>query len=172
MSGEVTAGFIRPLTLEMAAQGEYVIESPEPLEEGPFATLVLTGFQNKPSIYSGFNFNSYAKHRGKSYGAKNDGIYILEGEDDAGTKIHPGMRLGPHNFGTDREKKLRILRFGGNNEGARVKVSSNGCVDYSEMKGNLAFISHSFHGREITVEITDFATLDHFELTPHVLVKR
>jgi hypothetical protein len=171
LGGAGCMAFITPQVLNLVGSGELVMEGAAE-EEGIFDTLVLTGFRNEPSLYSNFPFNSYAKFRDKYYGANQTGIYLLEGEDDAGEEIHPGVRIGPTNFGTQRQKRLRVLRCGGDNEGARVKVSSNGSAAYADLEENRAMIPHNVQGREITVEITDFETLDHLELIPHVLVKR
>lgn len=173
MSGEITVGFIRPLISKMGAEGEIVIEAPEFVEDGTFDTYVLTGFRNEPSIYSNFRFNSYAKHQGKYYGAKEDGVYLLEGDDDAGEGIHPGVRIGPANFSTDRQKRVHLLRLGGECEQARVKVSNgNGNAGYFDSEQGRVSVSRDIQGREITIEISDFETLNHLEIVPKVLARR
>ncbi len=173
LSGEITAGFIRPLALEMGAEGEILIEAPGPVEEGVFETYVLTGFRQEPSIYSGFNFNSYARHRGQYYGAKEDGIYLLEGEDDAGAEIHSGVRLSPANFGSERLKRLHLLRLGGECGRARVKVSNgNGTAGYFEVEEGRAAVSREIKGSQFTVEIADFDSLNHLEMAPKLLGRR
>ena len=107
ITSRARVGFIFPQITAMAAQGGYVLESPDVPDDGVFETLVLTGARSEVSVYSNFKFNSYAKYGGKYYGATQDGIFLLEGEDDAGIQIHTGARIGPTNFGTDREKRLR-----------------------------------------------------------------
>ena len=138
-----------------------------------YETWVLTGARGEPSIYANFPFNSYAKYRGQEFGAGPNGIYLLDGSDDAGEAVHTGIRIGPANFGTDREKRLRLVRCGGKTTGATVKVSNgNGSAGYYPVKDGRAGISREIQGREITIDITDFETLDHLEIVPLVLHKR
>jgi hypothetical protein len=77
------------------------------------------------------------------------------------------------NFGTDREKRLRLLRCGGKTVGAQVKVSNgNGSAGYYDVEEGRAGVSREVQGRELTVEIADFESLDHLEIVPLILHKR
>jgi hypothetical protein len=164
--------FIYPQILEVIGDIEVMVGG-GPVDPGIFETYVLTGARGEPSIYSGFDFNSYAKYRGQYFGAGEDGIYLLEGSDDAGAAIHSGIRIGPANLGTDREKRLRLLRCGGKSVGAQVKVSNgNGGAGYYDVENGRAAVSREVQGRELTIEIADFETLDHLEIVPLVLHKR
>jgi hypothetical protein len=164
--------FIHPQILEVIGDIEVIVGG-GPVDPGVFATYALTGVRGEPSLYSRFNFNSYAKYRDQYFGAGEDGIYLLEGADDAGEEIHSGVRLGPMNFGTDREKRLRLLRCGGKTVGAQVKVSNgNGSAGYYDVVEGRAGVSREVQGREITIEISNFDTLDHLEIVPLVLHKR
>lgn len=172
VGGAGVIAFISPQILQVIADGGVTVGG-EPVSGDLFATYALTGIRGEPSIYSGFDFNSYANYLGKSYGAGPDGIYLLEGEDDDGNEIHTGVKVGPINFGTDREKRLRLLRCGGKTDGAQVKVSNgNGSAGYYDVEDGRAGASREVQGRELTVDITDFATLDHLEIVPGVLHKR
>ena len=124
IGGSGVIAFISPQILQVIADGGITIGG-APVGDDLFATYVLTGIRGEPSLYSRFNFNSYAKHRGQYFGAGEDGIFLLEGADDAGKAIHPGIRLGPFNLGTDREKRIRLLRLGGKTDGAEVRVNDN-----------------------------------------------
>jgi len=165
--------FIHPQILEVIGDIEVGISGGAAVDPGIFATYVLTGVRGEPSIYSNFNFNSFAKHRGQYFGAGEDGIYLLEGADDAGEVIHPGVKIGPNNYGTDREKRLRLLRCGGKTAGAQVKVSDdNGSAGYYDVEDGRVAVSREVQGREITIDISDFETLDHIEIIPTILHKR
>jgi hypothetical protein len=173
ITSRARVGFIFPQKTAMAAEGGYVLESPGVPDDGVFETLVLTGARNEVSIYSNFKFNSYAEYGGKYYGATQDGIFLLEGEDDAGAFIHTGARIGPTNLGTDREKRLRTVKCGGDCGKALVRVSDgNGKTHLAPVKGGRADISRAVQGRELTVEIVDFKSLNHLEIIPLVLAKR
>ena len=172
VGGAGIVAFIHPQILQVIGEGELLIGG-EAMDMGPIETYVLTGARGEPSIYSGFNFNSYARFRDQYYGAGPDGIYLLGGDDDAGEEIHSGVRIGPTNFGTERQKLMRCLRCGGRTEGAQVKVTNeSGFADYFDLEEGRASISRDVKGRELTVDIAGFETLDHFETVPHVLAKR
>ncbi|MGA2159848.1 MAG: hypothetical protein ABSG90_11605 [Dehalococcoidia bacterium] len=164
--------FIDPQILEIIGEGGALGGGAGPPEVGVYDTYALTGGRDEPSIYSGFNFNSYARLHGRYYGAGPAGISLLEGDDDAGAKIHAGVRLNPFNMGSEREKRLRIVRCGGETRGAQVKVSSNGCANYADVHDSVAQVDRSVQGRELVLEITGFKTLDHLEIVPVVLAKR
>jgi hypothetical protein len=171
VGGAGIVAFIHPKILQVIGDGEVIIGGAA-VDEGVYETYVLTGTRGEPSVYSGFSFNSYAHYRGQYFGAGPGGIYLLEGEDDAGAEIHPGVRIGPVNFGTDREKRLRLVRCGGQSTGAQVRVSSNGKAGFYDVEGGRAAVSREIQGRELTIEILDFETLDHLEIVPLVLMKR
>ena len=172
IGGAGVIAFISPQILQVIADGGITIGG-TPLGDDLFATYALTGIRGEPSLYSNFPFNSYAKHRGQYFGAGDDGIYLLEGADDAGEEIHPGVRIGPVNFGTDREKRLRLLRCGGKTRGAKVRVSNgNGSAGYYDVENGRAGVSRDVQGRELLIEITDFESLDHLEIIPTILHKR
>ena len=163
--------FISPQILDVIGDIEVGISGGE-IDPGIFDTYALTGARGEPSIYSNFPFNSYARHRGQDYGAGEGGVYLLEGNTDDGKEIIPGIRIGPVNFGSDREKRIRLLRCGGKTDGAQVKISSNGDANYSDVINGRAAVSRSVQGRELLIEISGFTTLDHLELVPLILAKR
>jgi hypothetical protein len=172
VGGQGCIAFITPQAFNVLGEGEIMVGA-EPVSEGTCDTYVLTGFRNEPSLYSNFNFNSYARHQGKFYGAKEDGVYLLEGEDDAGAEIHPGVRIGPANFGSQRPKRLRSLRLGGECANARVRVSNgNGSEGFADVEQGVATVPREVQGREITIDIADFESLNHLEIVPMVLARR
>jgi hypothetical protein len=173
VGGEGIVAFIDPVILEIIGDGGAYLGGGTSVTSDVFETYVLTGARGEPSIYSGYNFNSYARHRGKEYGAGAAGLYLLEGADDAGNEIHSGVRIGMVNFGTDREKRIRLLRCGGSTTGAEARVSDgNGSSDYVTVDLGRATVSRKVQARELLIEISDFESLDHLELVPMILFKR
>lgn len=70
------------------------------------------------SQYSGFNFNSYATIGGRAYGADRTGLYLLEGDTDAGTKIDASIDYGRMDFGTITKKTISECFVGVASSGA------------------------------------------------------
>ena len=57
------------------------------------------------SQYDGYGYNSFFERDGKYYGVADDGIYLLEGEKDAGKSIAALLDQGLSDYGTFRTKK-------------------------------------------------------------------
>jgi hypothetical protein len=70
--------------------------------------------------YSNFNFNSFAEFEGKYYGCAETGIYLLEGDDDAGTAISSSLRTGMTNLGTGLQKRITSAYLGYRSDGQMV----------------------------------------------------
>lgn len=58
------------------------------------------------SAYTGYAFTSFFFFQGDYYGVASDGIYKLEGSDDAGEAIQPVAMFGVSNLGADKVKRL------------------------------------------------------------------
>jgi hypothetical protein len=173
LSSNASVGAITPTAHKFGADGELVMGEVDLADSDKFDTWALTGHAFEPAVYSGFDFNSYCMYRGRAYGAKDDGIYLLEGDDDAGSKINTGIRIGPHNYGRDVQKRLRSIRLGGNSNGARVRVITGQGDEglFSSDKGKVQ-VSRDLEDRELTVDILGFKELSHLEIVPLYLVKR
>jgi hypothetical protein len=135
----------------------------------------LSGQAFEPSVFSGFDFNSFAQHRGQTYAAGEDGIYLLGADHDAGETIHTGTRIGPVNFGADRDKRIRGIQFGQGGKNTRVRVESdegNVGVFEPDRDENRVVVSRDIQGREFTVDILDFEELSQLEITPLRFARR
>jgi hypothetical protein len=155
------------------ALGGFVLAGATPAEV--FEAWVLSGQAFEPSVFSGFNFNSFAVHRGQAYAAGEDGIYLLGADTDAGETIHAGARIGPVNFGADRDKRIRGIQYGQGGKNTRIRVKSeNGDVGVFEpdRDENRVVVSRDIQGREFTIDIMDFEELSHFEMTALRLARR
>lgn len=64
------------------------------------------------SQYLDFDFNSMVRFGGKFMAASSDGISILGGDRDNGTRIKATIEYPQYNLGTSRRKRLRFLYFG------------------------------------------------------------
>lgn len=83
------------------------------------------------SRYDQFGFNSFATVRGKQFGARVDGLYLLEGASDAGQPIQSGIALGQHDFGTRQEKAIRAVYAGVSSRGTLFLRIGDGAREYT-----------------------------------------
>lgn len=67
---------------------------------------VLNRENNASSVYEEFGFNSFFERDGQYFGVANDGIYLLEGEDDAGEPIKSLIDVGRSNLGYTHNKRI------------------------------------------------------------------
>jgi hypothetical protein len=175
LSGQATSGVILPLVTHLVATGGYILGSSgvEP-EETVFEAWVLNGQAFEPAIFSAFRFNSFAQRGPQTFAAGEDGIYLLGGDDDDGEAFHTGARIGPANFGTDREKRMRSIQMGncGPDTKVRVVAEMGDRVFTPDIDSNRVVVSRDIQGREFTIDIQDFQELSHFEATVLKLARR
>lgn len=80
------------------------------------------------SMYEGYDLNSMGKWGVSQYvGARNDGIYLMEGGTDDGVPIHASMAFGAKTFGTLQKKTVQHAYLGVASGGglyARITVDS------------------------------------------------
>ena len=81
--------------------------------------------------YDSYGFNSFASFGGKHYGAKADGVYLLEGVNDAGQPIASGVSLGHHDFGTQSLKHISAVHVGLSSTGALFLKVGDGVNSYT-----------------------------------------
>lgn len=125
-----------------------------------------------PALYTNFQFNSFATvPDGRVFGCKSDGIYLLEGEDDAGTKIETGVRLNFFNFGTHRLKSLYYASFGLVGENPALKViTKEGAHKYFVLHG-YAGLPQGVKSQTWELVLADIDALDFVEITPIILAR-
>lgn len=64
-----------------------------------------------------FDFNSFCEIAGKYYGSNESGIFLLDGDDDAGTDIDAFAELPLSDFGISNMKRIRSVYVGGEANG-------------------------------------------------------
>lgn len=70
------------------------------------------------AMWDNFGFNSLATNDdGLAFGAMSDGIYVLDGSDDAGEDILYSLRTGKMEFGDPRAKGIPKVLLGGITDG-------------------------------------------------------
>jgi hypothetical protein len=154
------------------ALGGFVLAGADTAEV--YEAWCLSGQAFEPSVFSGFNFNSFAVHGGQAYAAGEDGIYLLDGDHDAGEPIQTGARVGPVNFGGADTKRLRGVAFGQGGKSTRVRVRTDEAegVFAPDRDDDRVTVSRDLQGSEFTVDILNFEELSHMEIFPLRLARR
>lgn len=124
------------------------------------------------SVYSGYNYNSYAVFNDIAYGCKSDGIYELSGDDDDGAAFHSGIILPQTNFGADNKKRFRRAWMGVSGNDLTLKVETETGNKTYQMVDSEIGITRDLKGRSWTFSLEDFDSLDSISLVPVILSKR
>ncbi|MDN5937285.1 MAG: hypothetical protein L0H83_01350 [Salinisphaera sp.] len=83
------------------------------LDDGLYVAWVFHAESRAFTEYRNYPFNSFCRMPDNTYyGAMADGIYRLDGDDDAGTSIEARIRGGLEQFGTARAKRLPEMFLG------------------------------------------------------------
>lgn len=77
-----------------------------------YTAWVMTPETRAMRSYSNYAFNSYAQFGGRLFGAKDDGVYVLEGDTDAGQEIVSKVRSGLLDFGSRQLKRVERAYLG------------------------------------------------------------
>lgn len=80
--------------------------------------------------YENFGFNSFGKWNGAYYGAKSDGLYLLDGDDDNGTPIEAMVSFGVQRFGDTLYKRVPTVYIGARSNGKLVLRVKDGDREY------------------------------------------
>ncbi len=129
---------------------------------------VLNSSQMFPSIYTGFNFNSYAEFKGVLYATADNGIYKLS--DDHEEDIHTGILLPPTSFGTLQNKRFRSGYLGYTGDVPAIKVKTDdGDEKVLAVRRNRIEMHRSDAGRRWQFTVAEFDTLNFVELFPIIL---
>lgn len=76
--------------------------------------------------YENFDFNSMATIGGRAFGLRDDGLYAMDGDTDAGDSISTRVNLGRTNFGTSLRKAIDAAYLGVSGGRVIVKVVADG----------------------------------------------
>lgn len=97
-------GPIRALTFRVNGDGWTLVDDSE-----GWAVNTETGGSSR---YASFGYDSFATVNGRHLGVRADGVYLLEGDTDAGRPIQAGVHLGLQDFGTSQLKHLSNVYLG------------------------------------------------------------
>lgn len=94
-----------------------------------YNAFVMNTRNKAVSEYTNFDFTSFAELNGKYYGAKDDGIYLIDGDTDDGEPIAAFLRTGLHTLGTRLLKQVHNAYVGYTTDGEivlKVITTDNG----------------------------------------------
>jgi hypothetical protein len=126
-----------------------------------------------PSMYSGFDFNSYCVSEGRVFGANDTGIFELTGSTDAGSKIHTGVILSATDFEAPNQKRFRrgYLGISGDTPVMIFETETGQREAYVIDEHGKTVASSDLKSKKWKLSIVEFDMLDHIKLIPVVLTK-
>lgn len=126
-----------------------------------------------PSMYSGFDFNSYCVFNNRAFGANDTGIYELTGDNDVGDVIHTGVILSQTDFGSPNQKRFRrgYLGITGDNPVMVFECEDGRREVYDIDTEGKVVASSELKSKKWVLSIAEFDTLDHLKLIPIILTK-
>lgn len=152
---------------------------------GDMLAFVVNYKTQSVTQYSNYNFNSFAKFGRDYYGAADDGLYLLDGDNDNGVPIDADLVLGKLDFDSSLLKRLPVMYLGIHTSGAmilRVTADTGETRDYLmdqtvdtlrtgrlELGRGVASRYWQFELKNVTG--SDF-TLDSMEFYPVTLTRR
>jgi len=109
-------------------------------------TWVVNLDTSTSSQYDGYGYNSFFERDGKYYGVADDGIYLLEGETDAGKEIAALIETGKSSLGSSYKKRILNVYAGVSSSGkVLLKVEADGIEYVYEARSYSAnLITHRF----------------------------
>lgn len=109
-------------------ESEVTVGADVPLyERGNEVWVVNLAENHATSTFEDYPFNSYGVIGGRAFGAKQDGLFLLEGDDDAGAPIRASVSYGKQDFGTPAMKNMSRAYVGASSTGKLyLKVIAGG----------------------------------------------
>ena len=93
-------------------QSSLFINVDEVLNASPGECWVANWETGAASRYENYDFNSFATLDGRPFGMRSNGLYLLEGDDDAGAPIRASFSLGERSLGVNGLKRLEQVYAG------------------------------------------------------------
>lgn len=149
------------LNLTVAVDGEvwecYVLNTPKFL----------------PSIYTGFDYNSYCVFDNRAYGCKATGLYELTGTTDNGVAIKTGVQLSETTFGLPNQKRIRKAYVGasGTTPLMIMETEDGTTKTYSVDADGEVDATRALRSKRWKLSVIDFDELDFIKLIPVILAK-
>lgn len=138
-----------------------------------YECYVLNTAKFMPSMYSGFNFNSYCVFENRAFGANDTGIFELTGSTDAGATIHTGAILNETDFGSRHQKRFRrgYLGISGTSPVMVMETEDGSRQVYTVDEDGKVVFQHDQKSKKWKLSVADFDTLETMQLVPIILTR-
>jgi hypothetical protein len=138
-----------------------------------YECYVLNTPKFQPSMYSGFNFNSYCVFENRAFGANDLGIFELTGSTDAGSVIHTGAILNKTDFGSRHQKRFRrgYIGVSGTSPVMVIETEDGSRQVYTINEDGKVVFQHDQKSKKWKLSIADFDTLETMQLVPIILTR-
>jgi hypothetical protein len=138
-----------------------------------YECYVLNTPKFMPSMYSGFDFNSYAVFENRAFGANATGIYELTGETDAGANISTGVVMSETDFGMPNQKRFRrgYLGISGTSPVMVLETGDGSREAYAIDTNGKIVASHELKSKRWKLSVANFDELETIKLIPVILTK-
>jgi len=159
------------LTIEEAVHLSVIVE----IDNEIYECFVLNTPTFLPSVYSGFDFDSYCSYKNRAFAARPaTGIFELTGDDDAGSEIGTGVLLQNTDLGTRAKKRIRKAYLGISGDAPIMvmeEVDGGTRRAYAIDSKGVAPGSRDVSGKVWQMSVVDFDELETVQLVPVVLAK-
>jgi hypothetical protein len=116
-TGQASTPFAIDAVLEALMYSHASSNSIAPAADDAQTVWVVNTDLQASTRYENYAFNSFAVINGVYYGAKADGLYRLDGDDDNGDPIQAMISMGKMDFGTNLKKSLTNVYVGTSSSG-------------------------------------------------------
>ena len=126
-----------------------------------------------PSIYSGFNFNSYCVFENRAFAANSVGIYELAGSTDAGVQIRTAAVFSQTDFESANQKRFRkgFLGVTGEQVVMVFEAEDGSRKAYEVNSHGDVMASRDLKSKAWKLTVVDYESLGSIQLIPVVLTR-
>jgi hypothetical protein len=126
-----------------------------------------------PSMYSGFDFNSFCIYEDRAFGANATSIFELTGVTDAGSEIHTGVIFSRTDFDMFNQKRFRkgYLDISGTTPKIILETDRDQRQAYTVDTDGKVTVSSELKSKTWKLSIADFDSLDGLSLIPIILTR-
>ena len=137
-----------------------------------YECYVLNTSNFHPSVYSGFDFNSYCVFGERAFGANAQGVWEITGDTDNNSEIKTGLVFHDTTFGIPQRKRFRKAYIDVSGNEPVMIMESDGVRKVYHIDDNGKFTSsRDIVGKQWTLSIANFDYIESAVLVPVVLAR-